>query len=100
MRAAVALAVALLVAGCGSEQRGAGRAVKEPPPHARWGMPAGGGRPKAVVMLIHPGGWKGEDPRAFGAMLELAPAYQRLGYATLTIDYRRGATGIDDADRF
>src|SRR5207245_957892 len=28
------------------------------------------------------------------------PLYERLGYATLTVDYRAGAEGIDDVDAF
>src|SRR4051812_37048496 len=68
--------------------RGAGGA------RAQWGAPAGRYEreaPRAVLMLIHGGGWKGADRQAFNAQKPIAVAYRRLGFATINVDYRAGA---------
>jgi acetyl esterase/lipase len=111
MRRAALLGTAacvLALAGCGGEASQStaptGPSGKpEPPPRGVWGKPAGpnaGKRPKAVVMLIHGGGWQGLNGRALATEVAIARVLRRLGYETLTIDYRRGAAGIADADRF
>jgi pimeloyl-ACP methyl ester carboxylesterase len=78
-----------VLAGCGSVHL---RAV--------WAEPNGGGRPRALLLLIHGGGWKGADALSFNSEVEIATAYQRLGYETLTFDYRGGAHSIQDAEMF
>lgn len=50
-------------------------------------------------MLIHGGSWKGLDRGSFNATLATAPVFQNIGFETLTVDYRRGAQGIDDVNR-
>ncbi len=57
-------------------------------------------RPRAVVLSIHGGGWKGLDSASYRFQLQIAPLFQRLGYETLTFQYRGGAQGIEDAEAF
>lgn len=49
-------------------------------------------------MLIHGGGWKGVDPLAFRDTLAVATLIQRLGYETLTVEYRQGVQGLSDVE--
>jgi dienelactone hydrolase len=58
-----------------------------------------GGHPRALLLLIHGGGWKG-DIVQFRNTLKTAPNYQRLGYETLTFNYRSGTRSIKDAEMF
>lgn len=51
-------------------------------------------------MLIHGGGWRGIDRTAYAQEVARAQTFERLGYATLTIDYRAGVAGLADADRY
>jgi acetyl esterase/lipase len=67
-------------------------------PRAVWGSPPRGVTPRALIILIHGGGWRGIDPVAFKDTLAVATLIQRLGFKTLTVDYRRGAEGLDDVD--
>ncbi|MEA2158662.1 MAG: hypothetical protein QOD66_1042 [Solirubrobacteraceae bacterium] len=100
------LAIATLaLAGCGggastSTQTPTAPPVHQSKPRAVFGRPAGGQTPRALVMLIHGGGWKGIDPIAFKDTLAVATLIQRLGYETLTVDYRQGAQGVSDVDAF
>lgn len=64
-----------------------------------WGPPSNGGAPKGLLLLIHGGGWGGISQPGFQSMLALAPHYQRLGFETLTVDYRRGSPGIADVEQ-
>lgn len=94
----IAALVALVVTGCG----GGGKAGP-PPLRSHWGEPQGaraGRAPRALVMLVHGGGWRGPDPQAYQATAALAPIFEAQGYATLTFDYRTGAEGVADAERF
>jgi acetyl esterase/lipase len=68
-------------------------------PRTEWGEPSGpyaGEPPRALVLLIHGGGWRGPNLRAFTAQLEPARQLQRLGFATAVVEYRRAAAGIRD----
>jgi acetyl esterase/lipase len=94
--------VAVGLAACGNEPPDVEVPSGEQPA-AVWGEPSGqfeGERPKAVLMLIHGGGWEGVDRRLLQATLAQAPIYEALGFATMTIDYRAGAQGLDDVERF
>lgn len=92
----------LLVSGCGNAIRI--RPITTPggggKPKAVWGAPANGQKPRALLMLIHGGGWTGINPAAFQSELEQAPLYQRFGFETVTVEYRRGYQGIKDVERF
>jgi acetyl esterase/lipase len=107
-------ALALGMAGCGgsgggSASRSAASASGPAVPsgttdvgdgvRAVWGRPPNDQPPKAVVMLIHGGSWKGIDPAAFKATLAIATIFQNLGFETVTVEYRRGAQGISDVQR-
>lgn len=65
-----------------------------------WGQPAGGGHPRALLLMIHGGGWKGLDSTSYKSQVEIAAAYQKLGYETLTFNYRGGAQSVQDAESF
>ena len=52
------------------------------------------------MILIHGGGWAGIDRDQFKATLAQGPLYENLGYGTLTVDYRSGADGVVDLERF
>lgn len=102
--AALLVAAAFALAACGDDTtKGPPAGSPGPPPHARWGAPSGpfaGKRPNGVVMLIHGGGWEGPDRDAFAYEVAIGRVFRNLGYATQTIEYRRGATGIHDAARW
>jgi acetyl esterase/lipase len=103
LRSAALLGAALLVlfAGCGgSSSSTSSNHPLGPQPRAVWGGPSGGAKPKALIILVHGGGWKGIDPTAFNTTLDIAKLIQRLGFETLTVDYRGGAEGIADVDSF
>jgi dipeptidyl aminopeptidase/acylaminoacyl peptidase len=51
-------------------------------------------------MLIHGGGWTGVNPAAFKSELATAPIFQRLGYLTVTVDYRAGGAGLADLEHY
>jgi acetyl esterase/lipase len=94
---ALVLAAVAAVAGCGHA------VPKEPAPRGIWGAPTGrfaGHRPAAVIIVIHGGGWRGLDPNQLRLSIAVARVLRSLGYETLSIDYRRGPQGIDDADAF
>jgi acetyl esterase/lipase len=68
-----------------------------------WGEPAGffdGRPPRAVLMMIHGGGWRGVDRAQLARAAQLGVRLQKLGYATMAVDYRAGALGLDDVARF
>lgn len=90
------------LAGCGSSSHQASLANPPSLPGlpSVWGRPAGGGRPRALLLMIHGGGWKGLDTASFQSQVVIAEAYQRLGYETLTFNYRGGAQSVEDAERF
>jgi dipeptidyl aminopeptidase/acylaminoacyl peptidase len=56
------------------------------------GEPAAG-QPKAVLMLIHGGGWQRSDS-GYQEQKIAAKTFQQLGYATVTIGYDGGAKGF------
>ncbi len=98
--AALALVlVSLVAAGCGDSDQ-----IDVPPdgPIAKWDKPVGvfADHPRGVLILIHGGGWKGIDRTQFNATLQQTPIYNRYGYYTMTIDYRAGAEGLADLERF
>lgn len=99
-----ALAVALGATACGGSGPGTTTGSRgSAEPRARYGAPSGaftGRPPKALVMVIHGGGWKGLDRKAFEAELPVARGLHALGYASLTVDYRRGALGLTDVEHF
>lgn len=107
LAAAVMVAVAALATGCGSSGPDSRARTTGPPPEqeprSRWGAPAGpylGQPPRAIVMLLPGGAWTGIREARFEATLATASIYRRLGYATLTVEYRGGERGIDDVQRF
>jgi dipeptidyl aminopeptidase/acylaminoacyl peptidase len=86
--AATALLVLCAIAGCGEgDDDGDGG-----PGAARvsWGEPSD---PKAVVMLIHGGGWQPSDS-GYEEQKANAENFQDQGYATVAIGYDEGATGF------
>jgi acetyl esterase/lipase len=86
--AATALLILCAVAGCGEgDDDGDGG-----PGAARvsWGAPSD---PKAVVMLIHGGGWQPSDS-GYEEQKANAENFQDQGYATVAIGYDEGATGF------
>jgi acetyl esterase/lipase len=100
--AAAAMSAGVL-AGCGSSSHqgpSTHPASRQVELRSVWGRPAGGGRPRALLLMIHGGGWKGLDTASFNSEAVVATAYQRLGYETLTFDYRGGAQSIEDAEMF
>ena len=68
-----------------------------------WGDPAGffdGQPPRAVIMLIHGGGWSGTDRTQLARAAQLGKRLQSLGYATMAVDYGAGAQGLTDVEGF
>lgn len=101
--AAAILACAGVISACGSTSHdtSTGEAQNPRPQlYSTWGQPTGGQRPRALLLMIHGGGWQGESSAAVKAQAAIAVAYQRLGYETLTFDYRAGRQSIRDADAF
>lgn len=106
--AAVLLLVGAAISGCGGggQAEGPGVTVRSRswsgPDGVRGELrpPAGGEPARLLVMLIHGGGWTGPDPKQFAATEGVAAAYRAAGYATLVVDYRRGAKGVADVNRF
>jgi pimeloyl-ACP methyl ester carboxylesterase len=100
---------ALLLAGCGAAG-GALHTLPNPPAskpitgggssRAVWGAPLSGQSPRALIMLIHGGGWSGINPFAFKQTVRESVIFRALGFETLTVDYRAGALGVKDVDRF
>lgn len=84
--------------GCGSSSPSS-RTVSQSELPAVWGMPPDR-KPRGLVLLIHGGGWKGNDTSQFRRILRTAPNYQRLGYETLAFNYRGGAQSFQDAQMF
>lgn len=97
---AASVAAAAVVVGCGSSSHTTRTASSEPHLPAVWGVPPHGIRPRALLLSIHGGGWKGLDSASYEFQLEIAPLFQRLGYDTLTFNYRGGADSIADAEMF
>lgn len=96
---ALAASLALSAAGCG--KRRAAVTPKGDEVRAVWGEPSGrfAGRPgKAVLMIIHGGGWQGNNPAQFQVSLATAKGYQNLGYTTVAVEYRAGAQSVEDVD--
>lgn len=99
------VAVCLGAAGCGSSPAPSGVRVRA----ASWRLPGGAHavlrppthhRPaRALIFLIHGGGWAGLSRRQFAGMEAAARAYAHVGYATVVADYRAGAAGVRDLDR-
>ncbi len=48
--------------------------------------------------MIHGGSWAGLSQPEFRNMRATATVFQNLGLETLTVDYRRGAQGVNDVD--
>ncbi|MDX6615653.1 MAG: hypothetical protein QOD60_744 [Solirubrobacterales bacterium] len=92
--AAMALVIVATTVGCGNKAPnivgftgadvlGARVVLGEPP----------GGQPKAVLLLVHGGGWQRSDA-GFEEQKVAAKTFQQLGYATVTIGYDAGAKGF------
>ena len=97
---ALVLVAAIAQVGCGDDPVDIEGA---PQPIAKWGAPSGtfaGEKPRAALILIHGGGWSGIDREQFRATLAQGPLYESLGFGTLTVDYRSGAAGMTDLERF
>jgi acetyl esterase/lipase len=104
-RIVTALAAGILGAGvasgCGSSSHTKSRpTVQSPNLPAVWGKPAGGVHRRVLLLVIHGGGWKGLDTASFDSEVATARFFQRLGYETLTFNYRGGAQSIQDAEMF
>ena len=69
-------------------------------PTAIYGQPVHGNTPRALVMLIHGGGWSGLSPSALKATEATAGIFQAFGFETMTVDYRAGARGVADVEQF
>ncbi len=68
-------------------------------PHAVWGAPLAGTRPRGLLILIHGGGWAGFSPAALQLEVRSSLPYRRAGYETLAVDYPAGARGIEQVQR-
>lgn len=64
------------------------------------GPPAGGGRARRVLVLIHGGAWYVVGKTAMEAERELAADWRRVGWETVSITYRGCGASIPDALRF
>jgi acetyl esterase/lipase len=51
-------------------------------------------------MLIPGGGWTGVNPLGLQTEVATSVIFRQAGYETLSVDYRAGAQGIEDVDRF
>jgi acetyl esterase/lipase len=99
---------ALVAQACGSSQLAGHRGSQPPLPpfeqhaglRAIWGGTMRPGPPLGVLLFIHGGGWKGPDTAALQQDVTLSVGYRRLGFDTLSVDYRSGARGLDDVDAF
>lgn len=72
-------------------------------PYSETGMPAGshaGKHPIGWVVLVHGGAWALTGPFYVQAMRGEAARFQRLGWATLSVDYRKGTASLTDVLRF
>jgi acetyl esterase/lipase len=89
------------LSGCDSTQ--ASISTTLPPPRKPViGSPAGqfaGRRPRGAVLLIAGGGWIGVTPAALSHEVATALIFRRLGYLTVTVDYRAGAAGLTDSEQ-
>jgi dipeptidyl aminopeptidase/acylaminoacyl peptidase len=91
--ATAALLTLSAAVGCGSEghDTGTGEAGLGGA-RVSWGEPEGR-NPRAVVMLIHGGGWQRSDP-GYEEQKANAKTFQNRGYATVAIGYDEGAKGF------
>lgn len=98
--ATVGVLMAMLVlAGCGGA---AGPPPAKLPFHQR-GEPTGayaGKPPRALIILLRGGGWRGPEPGVTRQLGYLADYYRAQGYETLNADYRAGPAGFADVLRF
>ena len=53
-----------------------------------------------MLLLIHGGGWQGLNPVALQTEEKVSVVFRQNGYATLAVDYRRGAQGVKDVEGF
>lgn len=92
-----AVLILVVIAGCGSDSNSDGEGTS-PLPHkvagapVTWGKPFTG-TPKAVVMLIHGGGWQ-PSPSGYEGEKTAGEALSKEGYATVAIAYDAGAKGF------
>lgn len=76
--------------------------VTPPPRKPVIGLPTGqfaSRPPRGAVLLIAGGGWIGVTPAAFRREVATALIFRRLGYLTVTVDYRAGKAGLTDTER-
>jgi dipeptidyl aminopeptidase/acylaminoacyl peptidase len=89
----VALLVPSAMVGCGDEGPDTGTHETDlGGARVTWGEPAAG-NPRALVMLIHGGGWQRSDP-GYEEQKANATSFQSRGYATVAIGYDEGAKGF------
>jgi acetyl esterase/lipase len=94
-----------LLAGCGGggspsttqQTNSVGGGVGQPV--AVYAPPVGGKPPRALLMLIHGGGWSGLNPNALKVTEATAAIFRAFGFETVTVDYRRGAQGVADVEQ-
>jgi acetyl esterase/lipase len=79
-------------AGCGGNGDDNGPDSNFGGARVSWGEPANG-HPKAVVMLLHGGGWQ-PSPAGYEGEKKSAPILQDRGYATVAIGYDAGTKGF------
>jgi dipeptidyl aminopeptidase/acylaminoacyl peptidase len=90
--AATALLVLAALVGCGGGDEGNSQEADVGSARVSWGEPEDG-KPTALVMLIHGGGWRASES-AYEEQKANAKNFQREGYATVAIDYAPGAQGF------
>jgi acetyl esterase/lipase len=69
-------------------------------PQAIWGQPQTGQAPRGLLILIPGGGWSGINKAALQGMVATSVVFTRVGYETMSVDYRAGAQGLEDVNRF
>jgi acetyl esterase/lipase len=88
----MALAIALIAAGCGGNDQPLNEHAEVNKPKVDWGEPSGSD-PNRVVILLHGGGWQ-PNPAGYQGMRRLAAVFRQRGYATVVIGYSAGAEGF------
>lgn len=82
--------LALASSGCGESDLNIGDG-SGPQARTTWGEPAG--EPRALVILLHGGGWQ-PSPEGYEQQKATGEMLQDLGYATVAVGYDEGALGF------
>jgi alpha-beta hydrolase superfamily lysophospholipase len=93
---AVALLIALAVAGCGGREIDINTSNPKPR-EVKWSNPAGNQDPQGVVILLHGGGWQ-PNHFAYEAEMPLAKVLQKRGLATVVVGYDEGEKGFREVE--